>query len=423
MSTVKGFKNLSVYCTLLLLIVSNCKLFSVVGIQSYFEYAAYFLLLCGVGISFLFTKKPLRCYGRSILIFAVATMLLCFGIAIQALPLGAKLRLIATMVVFSAVVTLGEDYLNSLDTIRYAAYGIFAGTLITTMLCLITDVRLLEPVYEGFMPYGFTGGAMFKNFYAAFLLGSFMGLFFYRRHVQKLLADTIIMGLEIILLFFTCARGTYVFFLLFLVLVHLPYLLHLRWVRRLLDWWHSRKKAFRFSAILVFSVVLCILIVGAFLVLSHMSSTYSMRYRGLISYWNYAKTDWFGLMFGNAATVWADPNVDYIHTLRDLLGWNTSFEMAFLATLIKNGFLGLIGFLILFLHVGLTIRRSASSANKLMVFSVMIVLLVSSFVESFATNIHSIFGVVCYLYMAGICGLARQQDGLTATESRPPDRI
>ena len=152
-----------------------------------------------------------------------------------------------------------------------------------------------------------------------------------------------------------------------------------------------------------------LLFVWAFITLITVSGTYAIRYRGVFGYLDYVKGDWFGILFGNAGTVWGHPYLDYIARLRQMIGWNTSFEIAFLNTLIKNGVLGLLGFLLIFAHKAVYGHRMGTKKTKLMLYTVLTILLLSSLVESFVSNLHSIFGIVCYLYMAGLCGMSRSE--------------
>ena len=406
-------KDIAVFFTMLLLIVSNAKLFDNLGIGTYFEYGAYFLLICSIAVCFLFSKKPARYIVEKLLVFLVVSALFSIGIAVQDLALSTRLQLIATMLVISAVALLAEDYLCSMHTIRAAAYGIFAGTLVTTALSLVTGTSILEYVYEGMLRYGITGGVLYKNFYAAFLLGSFMGLFFYNRYVEKIRADQIIMKIQAVLILLSGAKGTYIFFAAFLILTHLSmvgnYLLRFRLCRWALGVWNGWKKPYRVLFITVVCIA-CILMIGfAFAVLVTVSDNYAIRFRGVVRYWHYVKHNPFRVIFGNAAQVWADPSVDYVSALRALVGKHTSYEMAFLNTFIKNGVLGLIGFAVLFAYLAITACKVGTRQGKHMIFIIMFVLLLSSLVESFATNIHSIFGIVCYLYMSGLTGMCRRE--------------
>lgn len=411
MAMLKSGKHIAVFCSMMLLILSNCGLFATLGIQSYFEYGAYFLLLCCVMFYFLIGKKPKISIGINLIVCAVVSLLFCVGILVQDLALSIKLRLAATMLVISFTAILGEDFINSLDTIRVAAYGIFAGTILTTLLCLLTGHPIIEFVYEGWMPYGFTGGLLYKNFYAAILLGSFIGLFFYHRYGRATAFDKNIMAVQVILILLANAKGTYIFLAVFLILANLKQIKQLiqkiPMYRQVEEIWQQWDKPLRKIVTIGGLVIAGLLFVWVFIMLITISENYAIRYRGVFGYLNYVKGDWFGIIFGNAGTVWGDPELDYIATLRKLIHWNTSYEVAFLNTLIKNGLLGLLGFGLMFAHIAVTAHRTGTRETKTMTYLVLIVLLISALVESFASNIHSIFGIICYLYMAGLCGMGR----------------
>jgi hypothetical protein len=137
------------------------------------------------------------------------------------------------------------------------------------------------------------------------------------------------------------------------------------------------------------------------------SSTYGYRFRGVRNYLKYAWGDWYHLIFGNAEMAWSGLGEHYVQTVQKVVGWDGTYEMGFINTLIKNGILGLIGFAWMYIYFVRVTMGSKKRWPKVINLSVLSVLLVSSLVESFVCNIHSIFGVYCYLLMAGVCGMVR----------------
>lgn len=403
-------KEIIVCLTMLLLVVSNCRWFADVGIESYFEYGAYFLMLCGVGVCFLRAKRSPRILIENIIVFLLVSVLFSVGIAAQGMAVLDRLRLIVTMLVLSATAILAEDYFDSLRVIRAAGYGILAGLVVTTALTFAVGELPIEKVYEGLVPYGFTGGVQYKNYFAALVLGSFMSLSFHHRYGEKNKADTVILILDAILILVSCARGTYIFFVLFLVAfyadVWFAYIKRTHVYCACAKYWGSRTKKQRRLLLATIILAVFLVAVAGFVVLINVSENYALRFRGVKNYLNYVKGDWFHIVFGNAKMAWSNPGEDYVTTIRLIVGWDGTYEMGFINTFIKNGVLGLVGFVLLFAHV---IRRTARSTNhgcRVMNTAVLCVLLTSALVESFVCNIHAIFGVYCYLLLAGVNGIS-----------------
>ena len=413
METKLKWKNPAVFLTVMLLIVSNSNWLAKQGIESLFEFGAYFVMCSSVFFSFLCSKCSQKTLIGTIVTFIVVSVLFCAGIAVQGLSVFTRLKLMATMVAISAVI-LAEGYINSWDTLRAGAYGILCGTAVTTLISLVTGVSVMEMVHDGFMSYGFAGGVQYKNFFGAFMLGSFMSLYFYNRYHRKHLMDGIVMVLELVLIFLSSARGTYIFLVVFLIVVNcdrvwafarkkgLEAVLKRFW-QRLALW----QRVLLAGGVAVTVIAGCVMV---YLLVVSSSATYGFRFRGVRNYLSYARGDWFHLLFGNAEMAWSGTGANYVETLRMTLGLDGTYEMGFINTLIKNGIVGLVGFAVMYVHL---IRVTVKSKNKVfchMNLTLLSVLLVSALVESFVCNIHSIFGVYCYLVMAGFCGMSRPKD-------------
>jgi hypothetical protein len=368
------------------------------------------VLFAGIFVSFLFSRRSIKTLKHTIWTFMIVSALFCVGIAVQGLSVFTRLKLMATMLAISAVI-LAEDYINSWDTLRAGAYGILCGTAVTTLLSLMAGVPVMETVYDGFLSLGFTGGVQYKNFFGAFMLGSFMSLFFYHRYHRKLLVDRIVMALELVLIFLSSARGTYIFLVVFLIAVNYDRIRAFAKEKGLEDalkrFWQRLTKVQR--VLLVGGIVVAVVAGGiaVYLLVVKSSSTYGYRFRGVRNYLNYAKGDWFHLIFGNAEMAWSGAGVHYVQTIQKTVGWDGTYEMGFINTLIKNGILGLVGFAVMYVHLIRVTLKSKKSEFCRMNLTLLSVLLVSALVESFVCNIHSIFGVYCYLVMAGFCGMSR----------------
>ncbi len=388
-------KEVVVFVTMLLLVVSNSRLLVAKGLDSFFEYGIYFLLMCEIW--WLFFRKNISPKYKSKLFsfFVMVSVFFSVGIAVQNLDIAIKLRLIATMLVISSAAIIAEDYMDSFATIRAAAYGILCGTIVTTGMSILGGLSLFAKVYEGVFDVGFTGGVQFKNFYAAFILGSFMGIYFYNKFIQKKVIDYIVMAIEIVLLIASSARGTYILFLIFLIALNYKQLKNI-------------KKKYRAIIILFLGLVVAIVGYIVYVEVALVSSNYLYRFRGVVNYFNYVAGDWFHIIFGNAEMAWSNPALDYVTNIRSYVGWDGSYEMGFINALIKNGLIGLLGFVLIYIRIIKINMKTQEWEYKVVCISVLCVLLISSLVESFVCNIHGIFGVYCYLLMAGVCGMIRQ---------------
>lgn len=98
METKLKWKNPAVFLTVMLLIVSNSNWLAKQGIESLFEFGAYFVMFSSVFFSFLCSKCSQKTLIGTIVTFIVVSVLFCAGIAVQGLSVFTRLKLMATMV-------------------------------------------------------------------------------------------------------------------------------------------------------------------------------------------------------------------------------------------------------------------------------------------------------------------------------------
>ena len=307
-------------------------------------------------------------------------------------------------------------YLNGYKYMRDAAYGMFFGVIANTLICLITNTTVLEPIYDNilFIPlrYGFTGGMQMKNMLSTTALASFMGIIFYYRHEEKKNIDLVMLFILTLLQIISISKGGLIFFVLFIIL-------------ELFDKEKSKifEKKFTLGLkVVITCMIFVLIIIGGYFTYNNFlkkSYTYGFRIRGIENYIDMVKKDKFHLFFGYAEMAFADKSKTYMANIRGFLlskgyydAWGGSYEAGFINTLIKNGILGLIGFFIIYIWI---IKKALSlnrRREKILIIGILIILLVSSLVESYVCNIHQIFGIFCYLTMTGLLYIGSQEDSL-----------
>lgn len=392
----KVTKKSIILITVILLTTGNSSALISKGVNSYVEYFAYFLLIVEVWLCYLnqFTRTTVK---DILLKFIPVIFFFSIGLILQDMPNGTKLRLIFTMFAIATTMLPAEKYLNGFVYIRSASYGIFVGTIITTLLALATHVSLWEYSHEGFLNYGFTGGIQYKNYYAAAVIASFMGLFLYNKYEKIRKMDLIVMGVEILLIFISNSRGGYLILFAFLIFSNIDLLKYIR-------------KKDRAIFLLIVITVMVLVAYQLYIAIAFNSGTYMYRIRGVLNYLTYCDGDVFKLLFGDAAMAFKDGSARYVWTIRANVGADGSYEMGFINVLIKNGIIGIIGYAFVYFHFIKTIIKEKAWKYKVPNIAILCTLLVSSLVESYVCSIHAIFGVYCYLVMAGICGIVKEKN-------------
>ncbi len=393
-----------IFFTFFMLVIANSKFLINKSWNSYFEYFALGLLT--LEILFYFYKGKSNNKPTDIFIFMIVCLLFCIGLIFQNLDIFTKLRLILTMIALAVYIILSSKYLNNYKNIRAASYGLIFGILATTTIALITGTSVLEKINDTAfsfpIKYAFTGGMQFKNFLSTTILASFMGLLLYYRHEKKQNIDLLVLFFLGILEIITVSRGGYILFLLFVLL---EFLNNPKIYKKIPPKKFSPGIKIIFSIIIIFVFI----IFGSFTYKNFIlkSKTYAYRIRGVENYLKFVKKDKFHLYFGYSEMAFKKDD-SYIWNIRKFLkenklnGYNGSYEMGFINTLIKNGVIGLLGFLFSYIYIIKKALSLEDKRQKILIIGIFIILLISSLVESYVCNIHQIFGIYCYLLMSGL---------------------
>lgn len=363
-----------------------------VGISSFFEYTGYLILLVAI------YYNCIRCeYNKSkIIYFLLILFLFNIGIIMQpSLDIVIKLRLILSMFILASFAIITEGYIKTFKDIAMASYGIFVGIMVSIIIAIILGGTLIDASYEGLIGINaFTGGLDNKNFFSGATIGVFSGLYLYNRFYKKNKLNVIIMLLSILMLIASNSRGGYILFTIFFVIANFN---AIKIIKR------SQRK------LLLICVIIGIFSIGMYfykeVVLN--SNTYMYRINGLLNLVEYYVNDYFLIFFGAANIAFSDMDQSYGANVRSVLGWDGTTELVLLNILIKNGLLGLIGYIIIFIRIIKVAINTKKREYKISILSVVITLLISSLVEPYMVTLHLVFGAFCYIVMAGLCGMIK----------------
>ena len=163
----------------------------------------------------------------------------------------------------------------------------------------------------------------------------------------------------------------------------------------------------------LFTITAILLCIGASIVLyqeiMRNSFNYMMRINGFLNYINHPTTDFIKILIGNAKELYVS-DFDYVTQFRRLYGWNESVEFALLDILIKNGIIGLIGYIVIFYILIRTFIKSENWEYKSTGIAIAVMFLISALVENYIQSIHFPIGIYCYLVMGGIVGMCNRED-------------
>lgn len=389
------YRDVYLFVAIFVLTLSHCLAYVGTPIESVLEYSGYLLLLSSILLSYFMSRVKYRRKNTSLTV-VVLFILLFTGILVQDLGIVRKLTLLFTVSAIIIVSIMSEKYITRISQFRTMAYACLAGTIVTTLLCVIHGAPLLKLASEptlGYI-YFFTGGIRDKNI-ATMMIAIIISLYAYsieKGHYKRI--DLIVTGLCSVIILAANSRGAWIELFFFI------FMLNFRKIKRF-------AKKHRTIIILSLLIVIIPLILYGYNNIVMKSETYLYRYRGLTNYLSMYGSDSFHLIFGNAEMAYGS-SVDYATAVRSTTGWDGTIEIAWLNILIKNGLLGILAYGIIFIRAAVTIVKCNIIRYKTIYMAITVTLFVTSFVAIYIQTIHGLFGIYCYLLMAYYSTLIRK---------------
>lgn len=340
-------------------------------------------------------KSIRRAYKRKHILLSSIVVLICFeiGIILNNLTILRKSILLITMLIIWGCIYWGEGLYDKISVLCNISYTIIAAVVISSISAILSNHTIITTSEGiGSFAFGFTGGIVYKNYFAADLLAAYIGIFYYCKYYKKSTLNKILCFLLFIFIFLSGSRGGLVLFLIFYLVVNFE---------KLRNMFKTQKKLMLFLFVFVFAIAF----IYAYQNIALKSATYILRIQGLTKYLDLFIHDKFHLFFGNSENVY-DQQLDYVYTVRDMFGWDGSLEFAWLDIIIKNGIVGVIGYVIVFCRFFQSFGKCKNTREKSLIIAVTITLLASTLVETYAQSVHGVFGIYCYLLLASLHGNA-----------------
>jgi hypothetical protein len=390
-----NIKHTLLFLSFFLITLGNSSYLTAIGIADKIQMTGYLLLMVMIFKCFM-TNNSRK--GKLLSIFLIVFILFSIGIIRQDLAITTKIHLILTMIVIDSVALLSENIMTHLSDLKTVSYGILTAILISFILAMMNGISLTTLAVEGVgdSSWGFNGGLQHKNYFAVSILASYMGFFFSKSTEKKDTRLSILRFIEIILLVLSNSRGGYILFIIFLLVVNFDKL-------KLI------KKNQRLPLMIVVLLITALGILYFYTKYVLTSGSYDIRLQGLENYIQRYSNDNFHLWYGNAEMAFRDSGLSYEENVRSIVGWNGTTELSILSILIKNGILGLIGYIIIFTLKILDCISLKQSKEKIFMISTIVVLLTSALLENYIVNIQITFGVFCYIGMSVLYNIGNQK--------------
>lgn len=383
----------------MLLLLSSTSLVVNHGLASVIEMVTFIILIIIIGGYYIcretFLKK--KHINRWIVFIAI---FFSIGLLSHELPIEKKIVLLFTMYAILISSVMADNFMNSFEHIRLASYVLFITSLFTVFISVCGGENLITSS-EGMFGYmfAFNGGIVFKNYFGGNLLCIFMGIYVYRKYCQKRAVDAFVLKIVLLAVFLSGSRGSLLLLIMFILLMNVDKLGNLK---------KNQRKILAYLA--------TILSVFLFVYLYHKialnSSTYMYRVRGVLNYFECFREERKLLLIGNSELAYMGDD-SYVLNIRKVTGYDGSMENAYLNIIVKNGLVGLIGYLLIFIRYSVIFINANEQKYKVAGFSILITLLMSGLVESYLQSVHAVFGIYCYLVLSGICGCIHKEKYMT----------
>lgn len=382
----KIFFEMEIGIVLIVLSCSICVYETSIG--DLIEYMGYLLSL--IAIFHGYVKKIKKEYWKIVVIL----FLFLIGIFVQNLGIPIKIRLGISMLIIAIFMCIPSKVIMNADEIRRLTYMVLIACCLVTIMALATGNKLYSKSYQngsildGDGLSGLTCGFAHKNYFAAMILMVFIGIRICNSLGNKTKSDLFLLFLCCCLLVASGSRGAQVLLVIYIIIENIYKIVRVP------------KKQLLYALLLIFVMLICI---GIFFLKNWAlnSANYLYRVRGLTNYLNYVSGDNFHIWFGNAELAYGG-NGSFTENIRSVVGWDGTTEMGFLNILIKNGLIGLLAYMIIFYSVVKKILRIRSSKLRYSVLGIVVVLIISSFVETYLVNLEFAVSMFCFVCIYGV---------------------
>ena len=317
------------------------------------------------------------------------TSLLSIGAFIKGTPTKACYIIAMTSFALMSFALMSQSILSTNKRIKIAANAIFWGAAFSAFIGLITgtlgfslgsDESIVGILYvSGFQVKNYCGGI--------WLLLFVLNYIYYMRNGRLGHKERTVLALFLLLIVLSGSKGALALSMIWILLINFDKILKFR---------KNQKRIFVFLA----GIIACLIGVYIYNNILINVYTYAYRMRGLSNLVDYLLQDLRNLFFGISDVAYANTGYDYTTNIRQFLGWQSSVEMAYVNILIKNGLLGFIIYCFVFLHFYKESKYMV--AENGIVLSLIAVMLVSGFVETYIASVHYVVGPVIYCLLNGL---------------------
>lgn len=376
-------KSDSLFWAFFLVTLGDSQFLINIGMNKIIEYAGLMIILFSIYNLAEFKKQI-----KNIPFSGVLILFFCIGLAVQNLTFSKKLGLILSMCILTSIAVFSSKYIKSVRDIRKLGLGILSGIAVSVLLAVIFNISLITPASEGIIVgFGINGGMIHRNYFAYTVLAYFIAMYIYCSNsdcVKR--TDKFLLYMGVVLLLVSNSRSSYIIFLIFIFAAN-----------------YRKIKTMKYQRAIMIGITAAVFIgvgIPFFKLITADSKNFNFRISGLQHYLNAFASDRFHMIYGNAEMAFRDSGSSYANNIRSVIGWDGSVELVVLNIIIKNGLLGLAGYILLFTRYFKRLSYLANDKLNIILFALLFSFIVSSFVEAYVADINKVYTVFCYMMLA-----------------------
>lgn len=364
-----------VFCT-----IGNSRYFTEIGINIYFEYLGLALLLMEI---YSYTLLRIHIYWKHYAFLLTVLLLFCIGFFKQNLERSTVISLCLSMFILASIAILPYGLRKNNACFRGIGTGILFGTFINVIIAIVTRTTLVTGASEGvIIKLGFNAGYVHRNYFVYAMIVSFIALFIDQEYGEIRNKNKRLLAFVVFLILLSNSRGGIVVLLTFFFIANFSKIKMSKYKKKI------------WGIYIALCVMMIIPPLFAFLV-SH-SENYSFRINGLNNYFRVFQGDWKHLIYGNAEMAFGGRE-SYDENIKSVIGYDGSTELVLLNVLIKNGLIGLVGYVLVFSRYFMHLKYEQNQKIKEICMAIIIAFLVTSFVEAYIANINFASSVATYV--------------------------
>lgn len=384
MEKKKKDNQIIIFIIFLLLTIGNGKFISD-SFDNKVEYAGLILLLIS---AFLKAPKNISTLKKDILIL-IFSFILSFGAFYNNISNNAKIMIFLSSLLLMSYPKFSENFLSENKQFKVIGDAIITGMIINSFIGVFTGTLGLEyNANESIFKITFLSGLKIKNYCGGMWLITYIIYYVYYLREGTLNKHRIKFLVLALLLLLSGSKGACFLAIIFVLFINFKKILIFK-----------EKQGTIFYAILIPIIILCGIYVYKNILIN--IPTYAYRIRGMQKLFDIMKNDTSKLMFGISNIAYADTGYDYTINMRNFLGWDASIEMAYVNILIKNGIIGILIYCKIFKDI-LNKAKYNTKTDKNIVISIILVMLLSGFTETYIASIHYVVGPVLFCLINGI---------------------